>query len=128
MDFENSKAIWLQIVDWICEKIARGQWRQDDRIPAVRETAALLQVNPNTAMRAYESMQADGIIYNKRGIGFFVAEGAREKIVEAERERFYSESLPELFTRMAMLGISADELAGRYQEYKLKNDGNEDKH
>ena len=82
MEFnDNNRAIYLQIADAIADAIAAGTMLPDSRIPSVREYAARVMVNVNTVMRAYEQLAAAGIIYNRRGMGFYVAEGAAENIV-----------------------------------------------
>ena len=70
MEFDSNKAIYLQICDAICERILSKEFGADERIPSVREYGAEIGVNPNTVMRSYEKLTADGIIYNKRGIGY----------------------------------------------------------
>ena len=74
MNFNTDKPIYLQIVDVICDRILSGELKGGDRIPSVREYGADIGVNPNTMMRSYEKLTADGIIFNKRGIGYFVAD------------------------------------------------------
>ena len=74
MNFNTEKPIYLQIVDVISDRILSGELKGGDRIPSVREYGADIGVNPNTMMRSYEKLTADGIIYNKRGIGYFVAD------------------------------------------------------
>jgi Predicted transcriptional regulators len=76
MNFNTEKPIYLQIVDVIADRILSGELKGGDRIPSVREYGADIGVNPNTMMRSYEKLTADGIIYNKRGIGYFVADDA----------------------------------------------------
>ena len=73
MDFNADKPIFLQIADSVCDRILSGELNGEDRIPSVREFGADIGVNPNTVMRTYEKLTADGIIYNKRGIGYFCA-------------------------------------------------------
>jgi DNA-binding transcriptional regulator YhcF (GntR family) len=118
MDFSEDQPIYLQIVEWMGDKILSGEWPQGGRIPSVREAGSLLQVNPNTAMRAYERMQAVGAIENKRGIGYFVAPGAREGLLEARRGRFLNEELPQFFARADRLSVGIDEIARRYETFK----------
>lgn len=81
MDFRDTKAIYLQIADRICDEVLVGKFAEDSRIPSVREYAAVVEVNANTVMRSFDQLQSQGIIYNKRGIGYFVAAGARERIL-----------------------------------------------
>lgn len=81
MEFNSNKAIYLQISDIICEKILSGELKADDRIPSVREYGASIGVNPNTVMRTYEKLTNEGIIYNKRGIGYFIGEKAKDIVL-----------------------------------------------
>ena len=110
MIFNNDKAIFLQMADRLCDEILAGTYKDDDRIPSVRDYAVLLQVNTNTAVKAYEELAREGIIYNRRGLGYFVMPGAREKILSTRREAFLNNTLPELFRQMELLGIDAEEV------------------
>ncbi|MBR2976611.1 MAG: GntR family transcriptional regulator, partial [Alistipes sp.] len=74
----------------------------------VRELAAEVGVNPNTVMRSYEKLEGDGIIFNRRGIGFFVSEGAKGHIKELERQKFMEEELPKLQERLSLLDIAIE--------------------
>ena len=105
MDFDNNKPIYLQIGEGICERVLSGDLRAEDRIPSVREFGADIGVNPNTVMRTYERLTADGIIYNKRGIGYFISPEAREIILENEKKNFLENELPAIRRRMRLLGI-----------------------
>ena len=73
MNFKESKAIYLQIADRICDEILLGQFAEEERIPSVREYATIVEVNANTVMRSFDYLQSQNIIYNKRGIGYFVS-------------------------------------------------------
>ena len=110
MAFTNDKAIYLQMADRLCDEILSGKYEDDARIPSVREYAVLLQVNTNTAMKAYDQLARDEIIYNKRGLGYFVMPGAKQKIMEARRQEFMEQTLPELFRNMRMLGIDINDI------------------
>ena len=112
MEFNSNKSIYLQICDAICEQILSGVLKPDERIPSVREYGAEIGVNPNTIMRSYEKLTADGIIYNKRGIGYFISPDACETVLAAQRKEFLEEELPQILRRMKLLGITIDELAG----------------
>ena len=111
MEFNENRSIYLQICDAICEQILSGTLRPDERIPSVREYGAEIGVNPNTIMRSYEKLTADGIIYNKRGIGYFISPDARETVLEAQRKEFMEEELPQILRRMKLLGIDPSVLA-----------------
>ena len=110
MEFNSNKSIYLQIAESICEKILSGEKAEEDRIPSVRECGAELGVNPNTVMRSYEKLTAEGIIYNKRGIGYYVSPGARDKVLESLRKEFLDNEWPAVRRRIKLLGLSPDEL------------------
>lgn len=110
MEFNSNKSIYLQICDAICEQILSGTLRPDERIPSVREYGAEIGVNPNTIMRSYEKLTADGIIYNKRGIGYFISPDAHETVLSAQRKEFMENELPLILRRMKLLGIDPDML------------------
>ena len=118
MEFTDNEAIYLQIAGYVGEHILRQQWLPDQKIPSVRDLAAELQVNPNTVMRTYEFLQSQGAIYNKRGLGFFVAPEAPQKVRAYRRERFLQQELPAFFNTISLLGISLDELRQRYEQFQ----------
>ena len=108
IQFTEEKPIWRQIYELIAMRILSGEWAEMERIVSVREMAAAVGVNPNTVMRSYEKLEADGIIYNRRGVGFFVSEGARDHIKQLERKKFMDEELPKLRERLALIGLSIE--------------------
>ena len=118
MTFTNDKAIYLQIVDRLCDEILSGKYQDDDRIPSVREYAVLLEVNTNTAVKAYEQLAREEVIYNKRGLGYFVTKGAKKQILKARKKDFMKERLPELFRQMRLLDISIDDVTEAYKGLK----------
>lgn len=123
MDFKDTQAIYMQIADFVCDNIVTGKWGEDGRIPSVRELGMQLEVNPNTVMRAYEWLENHQVIYNKRGIGFFVNEDARRHILEEQRAAFLEQELPEFFRRMKLLGISGEEIASGFENYVRRSGG-----
>ena len=110
MEFRERRSIYMQIADWICENILRGTWKEQDRIPSIREMAMDTQVNPNTVLRTYTTLQENGIIHNQRGLGYFVSPGATEKTRSMMREQFIRNELPDLFRKLDLLGISLKDL------------------
>src|SRR5215216_1508843 len=121
MQFRESISIYLQIADYICEKILLQQWKVEERIPSVRELAIQLEVNPNTVMRTYEFLQQQNIIYNQRGIGYFVAPDAIKNATQYRKTEFMENELPVLFRNMRMLGMNVEELIPRFENYKKQN-------
>ncbi len=110
MEFRKQKPIYLQIADRLMEQILSGDPAEDERMPSVRDVATSMGVNPNTVMRTFEYLQGEEIIYNRRGVGYFVAADARKKILAEQRREFLEEELPLIKQRMKMLGIGIDEL------------------
>ncbi len=121
MTFSNDKAIYMQMADRLCDEILSGTYKDDDRIPSVREYAVLLEVNTNTAVKAYDELARANIIYIKRGLGYFVTKGAKEQIMKERRRIFLSERLPELFRQMELLGISIGEVTKEHEKFVMKN-------
>ncbi|MGG7666454.1 GntR family transcriptional regulator [Dyadobacter sp. BHUBP1] len=117
MEFKDKQAIYLQIADYICEQILLGKWPPGERIPSVRDLAAMIEVNPNTVMRTYDFLQGKEIIFNKRGIGYSADEKAAEKILDYKKERFLATELPEFFKNIYLLGIDINELRARYEKF-----------
>lgn len=116
MDFTDRQPIYKQISDYFCKQILEKKWEPDDRVPSVREIAVQMEVNPNTAMRAFQILQEQEILINKRGIGHFIAEGAYQKTVELQRNEFIGNDLPVFFKKMKLLGFSCKELEKLYKE------------
>jgi DNA-binding transcriptional regulator YhcF (GntR family) len=110
MEFNSNRSIYLQICDSICEKVLSGELKQDDRILSVREYGAEIGVNPNTIMRSYEKLTNEGIIYNKRGIGYFISSEAKEKILDSQRKEFIENELPLIKRKMELLGLKKEDL------------------
>ncbi len=118
MDFTNNKAIYLQIVDLFLDNILKEKFKPNDRIPSVRNLAQELQVTPNTAMRSYQYLQDKGLIYNKRGIGYFISENAYDIALEIKKNQFVNEVLPSFFKEMEVLKLSFSDLQKFYEQFK----------
>ena len=122
MEYNDQRAIYLQIADMICEKVLTGSWKADERVPSVRELASDFQVNPNTVMRTYNFLQQSEIIYNQRGIGYFLCEDAKQKTLELKKEEFLEKELPQFINKLTLLGYQLSDL-----ESLVKTIKNEDK-
>lgn len=118
MQFDNTQPIWAQIYELLLTHIADGEWCEEERVASVRELGATLAVNPNTVMRAYERATDEQLIYNRRGIGYFVRVGARERAATLLRQRFEREQLPRIFRSMQRVGITAEEFVLLYKNYQ----------
>ena len=110
MNFSTDKAIYIQIADRLCDEILTGKYVADGRIPSVREYSVLLEVNTNTAVKSYDLLEQQGVIYKKRGLGYFVTAGAKEQILRERRREFMETRLPEMFRQMRLLGIGIAEV------------------
>lgn len=118
MDFkENSRAIYLQIADVICDRVLSGAIRGEDRIPSVREYAATVAVNVNTVMRAYDYLSGLNIIYNKRGLGYFATADVRERVLALRRQELLGEAAEEFFRSMRLLDVTPEQLSDMYKKF-----------
>jgi len=119
MEFNNTgRAIYFQVADYICEKILLKEWKPEDKIPSVRELAILLEVNPNTALRAYELLKTQQLIYDKRGIGYFVGANAVSNAIAFRKQDFMEKEMPSAFRIMHMLGLEPADLEVPYKKFK----------
>lgn len=125
MKFSDNKPVFLQIKAWIEDHILRGEWSAGTQLPSVRELSVRFGVNANTVVRTYERMLFDGSVRSVRGVGFFVADDARDMVVARRREEFYSETLPAFVEQMELLGVSMQEVTRAYDE-NMKNRNNDD--
>ena len=118
MQFNENKAIYIQIAERIADEIMLGVYKDDGRIPSVREYAARMEVNTNTALRSYAYLEQTGVIYQRRGLGYFTTPEARELIIKHYKEDFFGSFLPEMFSRMDMLGIGIEEIEKLYNGHR----------
>lgn len=118
MNFKESKPIYLQIADRIMDEILQNIYPEEARIPSVREYAATVEVNANTVVRSYDYLQTQEIIFNRRGIGYFVSNGAKNAILALSRKVFLDEELPEMFRKIRMLDIPIEEITQLFNDFK----------
>ncbi len=117
MDFKNNKTIFLQIAERICDEILLEKYKPDERIPSVREYASIVEVNFNTVMRSFEYLQQSEIIFNKRGIGYFVSPDAKTKILAIRRTEFLENDIYDYFKQIFLLDIPIEEIVEKYNLY-----------
>ncbi len=120
MEFKENQAIYLQIANRFLENILLKKWNVGEKIPSIRDIAVEFEVNPNTTMRTFNFLQDKGIIFNKRGIGYYVSEDGLDKTLALKKEQFIKEDLPAFFKTMQLLGISLNDL----KKYSSENDSN----
>jgi GntR family transcriptional regulator len=102
---QHDKPVYVRLRETIADAILAGKFGDGDPLPSVRALAAEEQANPLTVAKAYQGFQDDGLIVVKRGVGMFVAIGARARLRESERSRFLKEEWPVIRARMNRLGI-----------------------
>ena len=118
----NAIPIYLQLAENLCDDIVSGRYHDYGRIPSVRDLAITYEVNNITALHTFEHLAERGIIFKRRGEGYFVKEGAAKLIADSRRRNFYENILPQLFVEMKKNGISIDEVAQKYNESLTKNE------
>src|SRR3982751_5885622 len=106
----HDKPVYVRLRETIADAILAGKYADGDALPSVRALAAEEQANPLTVAKANPGFQAEGLIVVKRGVGMFVAPGARARLRDSERSRFLKEEWPLIRARMKRLGIDGVEL------------------
>jgi GntR family transcriptional regulator len=121
MEFREKQAIYLQIAEYVFEEILLKKWQEGDKILSIRDLAIALEVNPNTVQRTYDFLSQQGIIANRRGLGFFVEPEAEAKIMAFRREQFLKNELPNFFRNLYLLKIDIAELPPQYEQFISEN-------
>lgn len=103
-DWTDDQPIYRQLKDKVVAAIMEGSLREGEALPSVRNVAVDLQINPITASKAYQELVMDGLVEKKRGLGMFVVDGARDRLMEAERDRFIKEEWPRVLETIRRLG------------------------
>ena len=109
----HEKPVYVRLRETIANAILSGRYKDGDSLPSVRALAAEEQANPLTVAKAYQGFQDEGLVLVKRGVGLFVAPGARARLKDSERSRFLHEEWPEIRARIERLGIDPAELLDR---------------
>ena len=110
LDFNNEKSIYLQIAESIEDDILSGAIEEESQIPSTNQMASILRINPATAGKGINILTDEGIVYKKRGIGMFVAEGANEVIRVKRRNNFFNKFIVALLDEANSIGLTRSEL------------------
>ena len=110
---QHEKPVYVRLRETIADAILAGKFSDGDPLPSVRALAAEEQANPLTVAKAYQGFQDEGLVTVRRGVGLFVAPGARSRLRDGERRRFVEEEWPAIQERMARLGLNPSELLDR---------------
>jgi GntR family transcriptional regulator len=116
MQFSHPKGIYQQIAEQMRDRILAGDWHEGERIPSVRELAVSVGVNPNTVTKSYQALLDREIIENQRGLGYFVAVDAKNRILGEMREEFIRDDLPRIFRTMRVLGMEPKDLEPHFAQ------------
>jgi len=125
MEFRDKQAIYMQIAEYFGNNIMQELWQTDEKVPSVRQLAIDLEVNPNTVMRTYTHLQETGVIYNKRGIGYFVSPNAKTILIDMIKQQFIEIELPEFYRKMELIGLTFKDLEEMFKKWKLNTQNNE---
>ena len=106
--FDDGRPLFLQIAEQITTSIADGSLAEGDRAPSMNELASFYRINPATAAKGLNHLTATGVLYKKRGIGMFVASGARERVLAERRAAFVSNYVKPLLAEAANIGLAPD--------------------
>src|SRR5881392_371420 len=109
-EWNDSQPIYRQLRDRVVAMILDGVLKAGDALPSVRQVAADYQLNPITVSKAYQELVDDNLVEKRRGIGMYVTEGASEKLLTSERERFVRDEWPAMVERIRRLGLDLEQL------------------
>ena len=108
--FDDRSPIYRQIAEQIKDDVARGLLGDDDQVMSTTQYAATFRINPATAQKAFQELIDEGVLYKRRGVGMFVAAGARDALLAERRRRFFEDVVDPVVDQAAVLGIPIDEV------------------
>ncbi|MET0812748.1 MAG: GntR family transcriptional regulator [Microbacterium sp.] len=120
---EEGKALFLQIAESVEESIIDGSLGEETQAPSTNELAAFYRINPATAAKGVNMLVDKGVLYKRRGIGMFVAEGARGVLLAERRAAFADRFVDPLLAEARHLGLGADDIARLIQERSTTSEG-----
>jgi GntR family transcriptional regulator len=110
LEWNDSQPIYRQVRDRVVALILDGALAEGDPLPSVRSVAAEYRVNPLTVLKGYQQLVDEQLVETKRGRGMFIKPGARNLLLEGERQRFLEEEWPRVYATIQRLGLNAGEL------------------
>lgn len=117
-NLDNNKPIYLQIREKIEDQIVTGLLKEGDQAPSTNQLVNFYKVNHVTVSKGVNQLVDEGILFKKRGVGMFVAEGAKEKLIQQRKEKFIEDHLIKLVEEANILGITEDELIDLIKKVK----------
>jgi len=109
-EWNDNQPIYRQVRDRVVAMILDGVLQEGDPLPSVRTVAAEYTVNPLTVLKGYQELVDEGLVETKRGRGMFINEGARNLLMQGERQKFLTEEWPRIYETIQRLGLKAKEL------------------
>lgn len=107
---DDDRPIFAQIAEQIENDIVEGNLEEEEQVPSTNQFAAYYKINPATAAKGVNLLVDQGILYKKRGIGMFVATGARERLIEQRKEKFFEQYVVSMMQEARKLGIDSEQL------------------
>ncbi|AWB44537.1 GntR family transcriptional regulator [Paenibacillus sp. CAA11] len=121
--FDEGQPIFLQIAEMIEDDILSGTYQEEDQIISTTQISKTFQINPATAVKGVALLVNEGILYKKRGLGMYVAEGAKELIMNKRKDRFYNDFVVKLLDEASKLGLTKKDIVRMIeQDIKEMND------
>ncbi|MFR6024489.1 MAG: GntR family transcriptional regulator [Oscillospiraceae bacterium] len=108
--FDGTRPIFLQLAEMLEEGIISGAYPEEGQIPSITEFSATLKINPATALKGINLLVDEGLVYKKRGVGMFVATGARDALLKKRQESFYTDRVRPVAREASSLGLTLPEL------------------
>jgi len=119
--WNDSQPIYWQLRERTIAMILDGTLAEGDTLPSVRTVASDFQLNPITVSKSYQTLVDDGLVEKRRGLGMFVCQGARQKLMESERQKFLNEEWPAMINRIGQLGLDINKLLQSASEKEDKS-------
>jgi len=119
---QDERPIFVQLAELVEDAILSGAYAEEDQVPSITEISVAYKINPATALKGINLLVDDGLLYKKRGLGMFVSRGAREKLTQRRRERFYHDFFLPMLSEANRLGV------GRTELMQLMERGYQDEH
>lgn len=116
MNFQSDKPLYIQVAEMIEKEILKGNIRVDEQVPSTTDFTRIYQINPATSMKGLNLLVEEGILYKRRGLGFFLGPRGKELILEKKREEFYQDLLPKFIEAMDLLDLDREDLIKKLRE------------
>jgi len=115
--FDGREPLYVQIADQIRDDVLSGALQAEEQVMSTTQYATTFRINPATAAKAFAGLVDEGVLYKRRGVGMFVAEGARERLLAERRESFFADVVDPVLAQARVLGIGVDEVVARLRQH-----------